>query len=107
MVYLGRIMERGRTEQIFAPPYHPYTKALLSAFPLIDPNARQERVRLDGDIPSPIDVPLGCPFHTRCPYFLGDICATEAPPWQVGEKGHRIYCHIPLDDLRRIQKGGG
>jgi peptide/nickel transport system ATP-binding protein len=103
MVYLGRIMELGRTEQIFAPPYHPYTEALLSAIPLIDPSARQERVRLDGEIPSPIDVPSGCPFHTRCPRFLGDICATETPPWQVGENGHRVYCHIPLDDLRRMQ----
>ena len=103
VVYLGRIMELGRTEQIFAPPSHPYTEALLSAIPLIDPIGRSERVRLAGDIPSPSDIPRGCPFHSRCPRSLGHICATETPPWQVGEHGHRVYCHIPLDDLRVMQ----
>ncbi|MFQ5796111.1 MAG: dipeptide ABC transporter ATP-binding protein [Candidatus Bipolaricaulia bacterium] len=104
VIYLGRLMEMGRTEDFFAPPYHPYTEALLSAFPLIDPNAQQAPIRLEGEIPSPTNVPSGCPFHTRCPRFLGDICVEQEPPWQEDENGHRIYCHIPLDELRRQQK---
>jgi peptide/nickel transport system ATP-binding protein len=107
VVYLGQIMELGYTEQIFASPSHPYTEALLSAIPLIDRAAQPERVRLEGDIPSPIDIPRGCPFHSRCPRSLGKICATETPPWQVGEHGHRVYCHIPLDDLRAMQTRDG
>lgn len=103
VVYLGHLMEVGSTAQIFEPPYHPYTEALLSAIPLVDPAAEQERIRLEGSVPSPRDVPSGCRFHTRCPRFLGEICVREAPPWQETEAGHRIYCHIPLGELETMQ----
>jgi peptide/nickel transport system ATP-binding protein len=86
------------------PPYHPYTEALLSAIPMLDHDIQQEHIRLEGDIPSPSNIPTGCRFHTRCPRFLGDICVNQEPPWQEDENGHRIYCHIPLDELRAAQK---
>jgi peptide/nickel transport system ATP-binding protein len=104
VIYLGRLMEVGRAGDIFNPPYHPYTEALLSAFPLLDPDAEQERIRLEGEIPSPTETPSGCPFHTRCPRFLGEICVKEEPPWQEAGEGHRIYCHIPPEELLRLQK---
>jgi len=59
---------------------------------------------LEGDIPGPAGVPTGCPFHSRCPRFLGEICANEKPPWQTGANGQRIRCHIPLEDLRQMQR---
>jgi len=104
VIYLGQLMEVGRASGFLQPPYHPYTEALLSAFPLLDPGAERERIRLEGEIPSPTNVPSGCPFHTRCPRFLGEICVQEKPPWQVDEDGHGIYCHIPLGELRRLQR---
>lgn len=105
VVYLGHLMEFGRTGDVLEPPYHPYTEALLSAIPLVDPDARHasRHIRLEGEIPSPVNIPSGCRFHTRCPHFLGDICVEQEPPWQIGENGHRIYCHIPLEELRQRQ----
>jgi peptide/nickel transport system ATP-binding protein len=107
VIYLGRLMEVGPTERIFQPPHHPYTEALLSAIPVADPSVRREPIRLGGEIPSPGDVPTGCPFHTRCPRFLGDICINEEPPWREGVDGHRIYCHIPLQELQTAQEWVG
>lgn len=104
VIYLGRLMEVARSEELFEPPYHPYTEALLSAIPLIDPLAEQHQIRLDGEVPSPVDVPTGCPFHTRCPRFLGDICVEEEPPWQTAEAGTRYYCHISPEDLLEEQE---
>lgn len=104
VIYLGHLTERGRTAEIFAPPYHPYTEALLSAVPLVDPKAQQVQIRLEGESASPTNVPSGCPFHTRCPRFLGEICVEQEPPWREAEGGHCVYCHIPLDELRRIQR---
>lgn len=103
VMYLGQLMQFGDATSIFDPPYHPYTEALLSAVPPPDPSVEQERIRLSGDVPSAIDRPSGCPFHTRCPRFLGDICIEQAPPWQEGEDGKRIYCHIPIEELKRSQ----
>lgn len=104
VIYLGRLMEVANSEDLFKPPYSPYTEALLSAIPLADPQAMQKKIHMEGEIPSPTDVPLGCPFHTRCPRYLGDICAQENPPWQaVPEMGKRYYCHIPPDELRAVQ----
>lgn len=103
VVYLGHLMEIGDTEDIFEPPYHPYTEALLSSIPLADPNAEQEHIRLEGDIPSPTDIPSGCPFHTRCPRYLGDICENETPPWRDAGNGQKIFCHIPVADLLKEQ----
>ena len=104
VIYLGYLMEAGRTPDVLKPPYHPYTEALLSAVPQPDPDAPQQPIRLTGEVPSPIDIPSGCRFHTRCPRFLGDICVEQEPPWRVEENGHRIYCHIPLEELRTVQK---
>jgi peptide/nickel transport system ATP-binding protein len=104
VIYLGQLMEVAATAHIFAPPYHPYTEALLSAIPLADPEAEQRSIRLAGDIPSPLAVPTGCPFHTRCPRFLGDLCVQQTPPWRVdSQTGKRIFCHIPLDELVALQ----
>ncbi len=103
VLYLGRIMETGHSTRVFSPPYHPYTEALLSAIPVADPNIQQQHIRLEGSVPSAMAIPSGCPFHTRCPRSLGTLCATESPPWQKGEDGHGIWCHIPMDELARIQ----
>ncbi len=104
VIYLGQLMEIAAAEDLFDPPYHPYTEALLSAIPLIDPDASQEQIRLEGEIPSPADMPSGCPFHTRCPRFLGEICATENPPWQKDARGTQIFCHIPIEELSASQE---
>jgi peptide/nickel transport system ATP-binding protein len=104
VIYLGELMEVGRSDAIFEPPYHPYTEALLSAIPLIDPRAKQEQIRLEGEIPSPVDRPSGCLFHTRCPRFLGDICASERPPWRETSQGKRYLCHISPEELESSQR---
>lgn len=97
--YLGRISEFGRTEDIFNPPYHPYTEALLSAMPLIDPNITKETIYLEGTVPSPINPPSGCRFHTRCPKKIGDICEQIEPVLVEPKPGHKIYCHIPIVEM--------
>ncbi len=107
VMYLGQVMEIGPADAIYAPPYHPYTEALLSAVPIPDPAAKQKVIRLEGSVPSAMNPPSGCRFHTRCPrrHLLPDdgaICAQEIPPWQEGEDGHRIFCHIPLETLRTL-----
>ncbi len=102
VLYLGRLMELGPADKVFSFPHHPYTEALLSAVPSIDAVDR-ERIRLDGEIPSAADPPSGCVFHTRCPRFLGDICVNTEPPLAEAEPGHAIRCHIPIEELRRIQ----
>jgi peptide/nickel transport system ATP-binding protein len=104
VIYLGKLMQMSPAEDLFKPPYHPYTEALLSAIPLPEPGRRQLQIHLEGEIPSPADVPPGCPFHTRCPRFLGEVCVNEEPPWQMNETGTRIFCHIPLEELRQTQE---
>jgi len=103
VVYLGHVMEIGEAVLVLTPPLHPYTEALLSAVPLADPDVKQKPIRLGGSVPSAMDVPPGCRFHPRCPRFLGDICREQEPPWREGEGDHRVYCHIPLDELARLQ----
>ena len=103
VVYLGHVMEIGDATRVLTPPFHPYTEALLSAIPLADPDIKQKPIRLGGSVPSAMDVPAGCRFHPRCPRFLGDVCATQEPPWREVEGDHRIYCHIPLDELASMQ----
>src|SRR5689334_21122862 len=76
VMYLGKIVEFGSVDDVFSPPYHPYTEALLSAVPIADPDRQQKRILLEGAMPSPRDVPKGCPFSTRCPRKVGDICDT-------------------------------
>jgi peptide/nickel transport system ATP-binding protein len=106
VMYLGQIMELGPAEEIYAPPYHPYTEALLSAVPIPDPTAEQKHVRLEGVVPSAIDPPEGCRLNTRCPRRKllpnPEICLTN-PAWQEVNPEHHIYCHIPLDELREIE----
>jgi peptide/nickel transport system ATP-binding protein len=108
VMYLGQIMEIGPADAIYAPPYHPYSEALLSAVPIPDPKAEQKHIRLEGTVPSAIDPPSGCRFHTRCPRREllpdgGKICEEEDPPWQVADEGHRIYCHLPMETLRSFE----
>ena len=102
VLYLGRLMELGPADKVFSFPHHPYTEALLSAVPSIDAVDRQ-RIRLDGEIPSAADPPSGCVFHTRCPRKIGEICETTEPELLEAERRHAIRCHIPIDELRRIQ----
>ncbi len=102
VMYLGQIVEIGPAEAIYMPPYHPYTEALLSAVPIPDPRVEQARIRLSGTVPSALNPPAGCRFHTRCPRKLGAICETQTPPWQVAATGQRIFCHIPLAELSRM-----
>ena len=107
VMYLGRIVEIGPAEAIYAPPYHPYTEALLSAVPIPDPNIRPKGIRLSGNVPSALHPPSGCRFHPRCPrrHLLsnqGEICRQQAPPWQsTGE--HKIQCHVPLSELMQLK----
>jgi peptide/nickel transport system ATP-binding protein len=95
-------MEIGPAETVFSGPQHPYTEALLSAVPTLEDSAK-ERIRLEGEIPSAADPPSGCVFHTRCPRYIGDICKTTEPPLNQADAGHVIKCHIPVDELRRLQ----
>jgi peptide/nickel transport system ATP-binding protein len=99
VLYLGRLMEIGPAERVFAGPHHPYTAALLSAAPALGAPAGQ-RVRLEGEIPSAIHAPTGCVFHTRCPRKLGAVCEQQEPELNAGaEPGHEIRCHIPVAEL--------
>ena len=99
VMYLGEVMEQGSTEALFRPPYHPYTEALLSAVPVPDPGVKRQHIRLQGPVPSAMDRPRGCPFHTRCPRKLGAICEDTPPPTVAAGDGHTIRCHIPLAEL--------
>ncbi len=93
VMYLGRIVEMGTKAQIYSSPHHPYTEALMSAAPRPDPAARSNRIILEGDVPSPSNVPSGCPFRTRCP-LAAEICSTERPPLVEVEPGHTAACHF-------------
>ena len=97
VLYLGRLMEFGPAERVFAGPHHPYTEALLSAVP--DADGRTERIRLAGEIPSAAAPPDGCVFHTRCPRKIGTICEQFEPALQERGDGHAIRCHLPTADL--------
>lgn len=93
VMYLGNLVEYGDTEDIFRNPLHPYTKALFSAIPVPDPNAKMNRIVLEGSIPSPANPPSGCKFHTRCPYAT-ERCKVEAPCQREVEPGHYVVCHL-------------
>jgi oligopeptide/dipeptide ABC transporter ATP-binding protein len=93
VMYLGRIIELGTKEQIYSAPHHPYTEALLSAAPRIDPDARSGRIILTGDVPSPSNVPSGCAFRTRCP-LATELCKRERPPLTEVEPGRSVACHF-------------
>ena len=99
VMYLGEIIETGSTAQVFEPPYHPYTRALLSSIPSLDPYMETTRVRLEGDVPDARNPPSGCSFHTRCPQKIGDVCETEDPPLEDLGDGHCISCHLSEDEM--------
>lgn len=93
VMYLGHMAELADSDDMFTDPLHPYTQALLSAVPMPDPDAKRERIILQGDVPSPANPPQGCPFHTRCPMAM-DICKTKVPEWKEVKPGHWVACHL-------------
>jgi peptide/nickel transport system ATP-binding protein len=103
VMYLGHVMEIGPTDDVFEPPYHPYTEALTSAIPLPNPDIEQSQIRLEGHVPSAANPPSGCPFQTRCPRKIGSICEQEFPPLKDVGNGHMIRCHIPLEELQAVE----
>jgi oligopeptide/dipeptide ABC transporter ATP-binding protein len=93
VMYLGRIVELAPRDRIFAQPLHPYTEALMAAAPIADPRARSARLVIEGDVPSPMNPPPGCHFHTRCPYAEAR-CKVDDPPLQEIAPGHVVACHL-------------
>ena len=106
VMYLGHVVELGSTDQVFSPPYHPYTEALLSAVPIADTSVRKRHIVLEGDIPSAMDPPSGCPFQTRCRWKSeapGGICEREVPPVRTLADGHQVKCHLADEILARME----
>ena len=106
VMYLGHVVEIGTTDQVFSPPYHPYTEALLSAVPIADTSVEKQHIVLEGDIPSAMNPPPGCPFQTRCRWksdVPGNLCETEVPPTRTLAEGHQIKCHLADDILARMK----
>jgi peptide/nickel transport system ATP-binding protein len=93
VMYLGQVVETCASAELYQNPLHPYTQALLSAIPTMDPDHRLAPVVIDGEVPSPLNPPSGCRFRTRCPRVM-DICAQVAPPMVAPEPGHRVACHL-------------
>ena len=110
VMYLGHVVEMGTTDQVFAPPYHPYTEALLSAVPIADTSIQKEHIVLEGDIPSAMNPPSGCPFQTRCRWkdkVRGSLCEREVPPIRTMANGHQLKCHLDqsvLDEMTPVIK---
>jgi peptide/nickel transport system ATP-binding protein len=103
-MYLGKVVEYGPVDEVFSPPYHPYTEALLSAVPIPDPERQRARIVLEGPLPSASALPAGCPFSTRCPRKVGPICDDTPPPEQALGRHHRLVCHIPAEELLQLQQ---
>ena len=106
VMYLGHVVEIGTTDEVFAPPYHPYTEALLSAVPIADPTIRKTRIVLEGEIPSAMNPPPGCPFQSRCrwkSHVPGNLCEREVPPLRPLAPGHAIKCHLSDAALSRME----
>ena len=106
VMYLGHVVEIGDTDQVFAPPYHPYTEALLSAVPIADTTVEKQHIVLEGEIPSAMNPPPGCPFQTRCRWkseVPSGLCDTEVPPMRTLSAGHQVKCHLAEDVLARME----
>ena len=106
VMYLGHIVEQGSTDDIFAPPYHPYTEALLSAIPIADTSVKKKQIVLDGDIPSALNPPSGCPFQTRCGHkskVENNRCDNDVPPIKALANGHYIKCHLSDEYLSQME----
>jgi peptide/nickel transport system ATP-binding protein len=106
VMYLGHVVEIGKTDQVFSPPYHPYTEALLSAVPIADTSVQKKHIVLEGDIPSAMNPPSGCPFQTRCGWksqVPGNLCETDVPPMRTLDEGHQIKCHLAEDLLAKME----
>lgn len=104
VMYLGQLFEVGSADELFNPPYHPYTEALVSAIPIASPESKENRILLNNSVPSAQNVPSGCRFHTRCPRKIGAICEEQVPSWLSDKDGHHIRCHIPIDELHAMQE---
>ncbi len=106
VMYLGHVVEMGTTDQVFQPPYHPYTEALLSAVPIADTSIEKQHIVLEGDIPSAMNPPSGCPFQTRCRWkdqVPGGLCDKEVPPVRNLAQGHQVKCHLSDEILARME----
>ncbi len=106
VMYLGHVVELGTTDQVFSPPYHPYTEALLSAVPIADTHVEKTHIVLEGEIPSAMNPPPGCPFQTRCRWksrVPGALCDREVPPLQQMADGHSIKCHLSEADFAEME----
>ena len=106
VMYLGHVVEMGTTDQVFQPPYHPYTEALLSAVPIADTKVIRKRIVLEGDIPSAMNPPPGCPFQTRCRWksqVPGGLCDVEMPPMRTLAGGHQVKCHLSDEILASME----
>tara|TARA_R110002051_G_scaffold25371_1_gene61893 strand:+ start:1 stop:1716 length:1716 start_codon:yes stop_codon:yes gene_type:complete len=106
VMYLGHVVELGTTDQVFSPPYHPYTEALLSAVPIADTSVTKKHIVLEGDIPSAMNPPSGCPFQTRCNWksqVPGGLCEREVPPVRMLAEGHQVKCHLSDEDLASME----
>ncbi|MGD9293261.1 MAG: ABC transporter ATP-binding protein [Roseobacter sp.] len=106
VMYLGHVVEMGTTDQVFSPPYHPYTEALLSAVPIADTSVKKKHIVLEGDIPSAMNPPSGCPFQTRCRWkseVPGGLCEKEVPPVRMLAGNHQIKCHLSDEQLATME----
>ncbi|WP_416914076.1 dipeptide ABC transporter ATP-binding protein [Seohaeicola sp.] len=106
VMYLGHVVELGSTDQVFSPPYHPYTEALLSAVPIADTRVQKKHIVLEGDIPSAMNPPPGCPFQTRCRWksrVPGGLCEREVPPVRHLAEGHQVKCHLSDAELATME----
>jgi peptide/nickel transport system ATP-binding protein len=106
VMYLGHVVELGSTDQVFSPPYHPYTEALLSAVPIADTSVKKKHIVLEGDVPSAMNPPPGCPFQTRCRWksqVPGDLCEREVPPMVTMAEGHQVKCHLSAEQFAEME----